>query len=129
MTCLSFLSKPVVDLHVVESLSLESLRRRVEEWAGCKGKPTDDWFPNEPQQSCEKARAAYVEKARGLCAGCPVVAECLELTLRIEAEPYVIPHGIFGGLAPWERQKLLRNRRRRVHAARTRGELAEVAQR
>jgi hypothetical protein len=38
--------------------------------------------------------------------------ECRELALRIEARPGVRSHGIWGGLAPWERRDLIRARRK-----------------
>jgi WhiB family redox-sensing transcriptional regulator len=109
----------------VTALTSDVLRHRVA-LGDCSGQGTDEWFPYEPDARHTRARGAYEERARELCAGCPVHAECLELALRAEARPYVTPHGIFGGLAPWERQNLLRSRRRRAYSARVRAERAEV---
>jgi hypothetical protein len=110
----------------VTALSSDALRHRVE-LGDCSGAQNDDWFPPEPEAKSPAARVRYEATARQLCGGCPVRAECLELALRDEARPYVMPHGIFGGLAPWERKKLNRGRRRRAHAVRVRGEIAEVS--
>jgi hypothetical protein len=69
--------------------------------------PTDDpWFP--PTQ----IKAELAERARTACIGCPVIAECREMTLRREAElPESQINGIFGALAPHERIAIIRARR------------------
>jgi len=83
----------------------------------------DDWFPAEPSAppkldprrrgAFKRARQRYEETARLLCGGCPVRMECLEYALRAEAGmPLTWIHGIFGGLAPWERARIIRYRRR-----------------
>jgi Transcription factor WhiB len=102
------------DPRPVTELSLDALTKRVIDGAGCNGKRTDDWFPYEPPEDRDKARAAYEENARKLCGGCPVVEECLERALRIEAQYNVRYIGIFGGRAPWERKAINRRRRRRA---------------
>lgn len=73
----------------------------------CSDAATDDWFPIEPTTEC--GRLAYEQEAKRRCAGCPVVNECLLLALRFESRPYVKPHGIWGGTAPWEREATLRS--------------------
>jgi len=47
-----------------------------------------------------------VERARRVCAACPVKAECLEYAL-----DYRIDHGIWGGCSERERRRILRRRR------------------
>jgi hypothetical protein len=56
-------------------------------------------------------RAAYEAVARGACSGCEVRGECLLLALRTEAKPKVTAHGIWGGYAPWERDRMRRRAR------------------
>ncbi|GAA4522841.1 hypothetical protein GCM10023191_102320 [Actinoallomurus oryzae] len=116
MASISQLPTPVdLDLSVATSLSNATLRQRIAEYGDCLEAPEpDEWFPNEP--TSEEARTAYEQTARELCADCPVIAECLERALRLEAVPYVVPHGIFGGTAPWTRRAINRNRRRRAYA-------------
>lgn len=66
----------------------------------------DPWFP------ASEVPAAMEKSARTACAGCPVLAECRELTLRQESRLSAGHiHGIFGGLAPHERIALIRARR------------------
>jgi WhiB family redox-sensing transcriptional regulator len=57
------------------------------------------WFPNNAPQARDRGRAAE------LCAGCPVLAECLELALRVPAS------GIWGGMTEFDRLQLIRGRR------------------
>jgi WhiB family transcriptional regulator, redox-sensing transcriptional regulator len=47
-----------------------------------------------------------VDRARKVCAGCPVQEECLEYALR-----YRIEHGVWGGASERERRRILRSRR------------------
>lgn len=72
----------------------------------------DDWFPHEPQTDRANERAAYEQAARELCAGCPLIAACLEQALTDEAQYGVHAHGVFGGRAPWERDSMRRFDRR-----------------
>jgi len=67
---------------------------------------SDPWFPvTELPRELEN-------QARKACAGCPVVASCLELTLRMERDLRRSEiNGCFGGRAPHERVELLRARR------------------
>ncbi len=90
------------------------LSARVGAAGNCSDECSDDWFPPEPVGSAEAARTRYEQLARQLCAGCPVQAECLELALRYEAQPRVKRHGVWGGTAPWVRQRLHRARVRRA---------------
>jgi WhiB family redox-sensing transcriptional regulator len=47
-----------------------------------------------------------VERARRICAECPVRMECLEYALE-----YRIDHGVWGGASERERRRILRSRR------------------
>lgn len=109
----------------VAELPNDELTERIVSGAACEGKVTDNWFPYEPPEHSYSARVAYERTARELCSGCPVIAECLERALRIEAQYSVQYVGIFGGRAPWERKAINRRRRRLAAAARQR--YAEVS--
>jgi hypothetical protein len=67
----------------------------------------DPWFPvGEVEEKLEVAAVAA-------CAGCPVIAECLEMTLQLEASlprPHVV--GIFGATPGYRRLQMLDDRRR-----------------
>lgn len=55
------------------------------------------------EQPSERARRE--EKAKAICGGCPVRAQCLDWALaNLERD------GIWGGLSPWERRELQRRR-------------------
>jgi len=89
------------------------LKHRTGAAGKCADRATADrWFPPDPDPRCpdEGERAAYEDYARALCAGCQVIGECLELALRDESQPDVQAHGVFGGLAPWVREALVRAR-------------------
>ncbi len=78
----------------------------------CSDSNDDRWFPAEPAVDAPAAaRREYEDRARAACLGCTVMPECRELALRIEARPGVRSHGVWGGLAPWERRGLIRARR------------------
>lgn len=90
----------------------EVLAHRVGLAGKCSDRGDDTWFPPEPRPGADAGeRAAYEDYARAACLGCAVMPECRELALRIEARPDVVPHGISGGLAPWERAAMIRARR------------------
>ena len=63
----------------------------------------DPWFP--PTQ----VEADLEALARKACGGCPVMASCLELTLRTEQRTGDFD-GLAGGLAPHERRALSKTR-------------------
>ena len=65
--------------------------------AKCRGRQPQDFFPSD---------GVGVEKARRVCADCPVKAECLEYALT-----YRIDHGVWGGASERERRRILRRRR------------------
>lgn len=100
----------------IDTLTDEQLRHRIAVAGLCADTMSDDWFPHEPSATATNGRAAYELVAREQCEGCEVKAECLILALRDESRYGVKAHGIFGGLAPWERENLARNQRRRVQA-------------
>lgn len=99
------------------------------------GANPEAWFPHEPklEETAVRdgvevdARAAYEENARQLCDGCPLAAACLEGALADEAQYGVKAHGIFGGLAPWERQAMARNTQRRAYAMTVRDDRRRTA--
>jgi WhiB family redox-sensing transcriptional regulator len=72
--------------------------------ASCRGEDSALFFaPNYFERRDEKeGREA---RAKAICAGCPVRAECLEYALRTRES-----HGIWGGLNELERRQLLRQR-------------------
>jgi hypothetical protein len=89
----------------VRALYDSVLADRIDRAGKCVGaRIPDRWIPeDEPDPQWTAAREKYETKARTLCAGCPVTAECLELALRDEARSDYPPSGIYGGRAPWER--------------------------
>jgi hypothetical protein len=95
----------------VLALSTLVLARRAGLAGKCSDCGDDTWFPPEPAAGVDAERAAYEDYAREACYGCPVLAECRELAVRIESRPGAEPHGIAGGLAPWQREPLARARR------------------
>lgn len=64
----------------------------------CRQQPPTVFFPHD---------GAGVDRARRICAGCPVLDACLEyaLTNRID-------HGVWGGTSERERKRILYQRRR-----------------
>lgn len=91
------------------------LYRRVWDAGKCTVADPESWFPTEPQpnvRTTAQARGVYERHARLLCRGCEVVGQCLELALREEAEISARNlFGIRGGLAPWERARLIAARK------------------
>lgn len=69
----------------------------------------DPWYPT--PEGGEKGAAA----ARQACLGCRVKDSCLELALRQEGALGNV-HGVRGGLAPDEREALIRARRKAVRS-------------
>jgi hypothetical protein len=66
----------------------------------------DPWFPIDVLPGKLEDRAAEA------CAGCPVIAECLEMTLRLEASlPSAHVVGIFGATPGHRRLEMLEARR------------------
>jgi WhiB family redox-sensing transcriptional regulator len=63
----------------------------------CRNYPPAVFFPSD---------GVGVERARAICATCPVVAECLEHALE-----HRIDHGVWGGCSERERRRILKRRR------------------
>lgn len=55
--------------------------------------------------------AAAVRKAKGICAGCPVLSECRDFAL---AHPGIASDGVWGGLTANERRRLAKPRPKRA---------------
>jgi WhiB family transcriptional regulator, redox-sensing transcriptional regulator len=66
----------------------------------------DEWFPLTADVARAREQAA---RAIAICAGCPVRADCLELSLRHSFG--IGAHGVWGGLVAEERRELRRRRR------------------
>jgi WhiB family redox-sensing transcriptional regulator len=74
--------------------------------AACRGEDSSLFFaPNYFERKEQKD--AREDRARAICARCPVRMDCLEYALRIRE-----PHGIWGGLNELERRNVLRARER-----------------
>lgn len=65
--------------------------------ATCRGRSPSEFFPSD---------GVGVERARRMCAECPVRLECLEYALSRR-----IDHGVWGGCSERERRRILRRRR------------------
>jgi WhiB family transcriptional regulator, redox-sensing transcriptional regulator len=78
--------------------------RSEEAWqlrAACRGPQSSVFFP--PAQFERKEdKLAREQRAKDICATCPVRQPCLTYALRIKE-----PHGIWGGLNELERRQLL----------------------
>ena len=64
-----------------------------------------------PEGERGAARRRRIERAKAICAGCPVLQQCREQSLAVR-EPY----GIWGGLSEEERASILSERRARALA-------------
>ncbi|HEX2090533.1 MAG TPA: WhiB family transcriptional regulator [Actinomycetota bacterium] len=72
--------------------------------AACRGEDTTTFFPPSEAETKEE-RVVREERAKSICARCPVRFECLEYSLTVP-ELY----GIWGGLNEQERRPLIRER-------------------
>lgn len=83
-----------------------------QERAACAGHPEPElWFPIVRGPPTEVSAAS--ERARQICAGCPVSEQCEAYVLELEG-PYEGWRGRFGiwaGLGPRARQRIARERR------------------
>lgn len=78
------------------------------EWqvfAHCRGSDPDVFFHPESERGPSRRRRE--QRAKAVCADCPVQRECLAWALRVR-EPY----GVWGGLSTSEREDLIRSVRR-----------------
>jgi WhiB family redox-sensing transcriptional regulator len=93
---------------LVQRLTDDDLWARVAGQARSAGSglDPDQWYPvsTESAQACHEAAAAIA-----VCAGCPVRAQCLELSLR---HWDIGQHGVWGGLVATDRADLRRRRAR-----------------
>lgn len=78
-------------------MGYEVWRRR----AACVGLPVALFFP-------ERDETGSLAKARQICAGCPVKAECLEMALEQNEENDIV--GIFAGTSARTRRRLRHER-------------------
>jgi WhiB family redox-sensing transcriptional regulator len=80
--------------------------------AACRGRDPNLWHAAEDagKSSIAGQRKAHAE-ALAVCDSCPVVDDCLQYAL---AQPE--RHGVWGGLVPAERRRLLRPRPRQRSA-------------
>jgi WhiB family transcriptional regulator, redox-sensing transcriptional regulator len=74
--------------------------------AACRGSDTSVFFP---------AAEADAEDAKKICASCPVADACLEHAISTRQ-----PDGVWGGLTPTERHRLIRRRQKAARKARAR---------
>jgi WhiB family redox-sensing transcriptional regulator len=72
--------------------------------ASCRAADTSVFFPESE---------AAAETAKAICAACPVREECLEHALAIRPSD-----GVWGGLTPIERHRLIRRRQKAARKAR-----------
>lgn len=79
--------------------------------AACDGYPTAWWHPGSAVMSGRAPLNQQAAKAVHICRGCPVRELCLEWALRRDADESVM-QGIWGGLLPWQRARLLKIGRR-----------------
>lgn len=104
----------------VESLDTETLAEFVDAGGDarpCQNKDPEDYFPligSKPAETGSKRYIQEQDRARRLCAGCPVLAECRELALRTRGGR----HGVWGGLSEWERTSIRAARLAEIRAAR-----------
>jgi WhiB family transcriptional regulator, redox-sensing transcriptional regulator len=69
----------------------------------CKDHPPSTFFPSD---------GVGVDRARKICANCPVQGQCLEYALENR-----IDHGVWGGTSERERRRILKRRRIAVDVA------------
>lgn len=72
------------------------------------------FFPDEQGGDSGKG-SRYAVEAKQICAGCPVVDECLEWAIAYEsgeiaAANFTASFGVYGGRTPRERRKIIRAR-------------------
>lgn len=71
------------------------------ETAACRNAPVETFFPDEQHPTPDMWVAA-----KNICAGCPHRKPCLLLALNFET-PDVHRFGVWGGLSPQERERLM----------------------
>ena len=83
---------------IVAAHSIGSAEPAWRQAARCRGVDPEVFYPTEEDEGLE---------AKEICTLCPVRAACLEYALARREK-----HGIWGGLTPRERRRVLRRRRR-----------------
>lgn len=74
--------------------------------AACKGQESKLWFADsDGAPGMSRMMWEGFEKAKLVCAQCPVSAECLDYALT-----HRIQHGIWGGKSEKERRRLVRSK-------------------
>lgn len=68
-------------------------RKRWSAYAACGGMGATLFFAN------------HMERAKAICARCPVSDDCLADALRVEPEENGMRHGVRGGMTPRERAR------------------------
>jgi WhiB family transcriptional regulator, redox-sensing transcriptional regulator len=68
----------------------------------CRNYPPEAFFPSD---------GVGVDRARKICASCPVTMQCLEYALE-----HRIEHGVWGGCSERERRRILKRRRLALEA-------------
>lgn len=93
------------------SRTVRTTIERGERWqdrAICRNTSTDDFFPDGEVGTA--AQIVYREAAK-VCSRCPVAQQCLRAAMKAEgSRPAKARFGVFGGLAPAERDALYRTR-------------------
>jgi len=87
-----------------------------EDWyddAECRGADTSVFFP---------VSEAGADEAKAICATCPVAEACLEYAVATRQ-----PEGVWGGMTPTERHRLIRRRQKAARKARAAAAAADAA--
>lgn len=71
--------------------------------AACRGTDTSNFY--HPENERGPSRVKREMRAKAICAGCPVIENCLRWALDTR-EPY----GVWGGLSPEDRESLISRR-------------------
>lgn len=82
----------------------EKIRTEWQTGAACRGADTAVFFPRTD---------ADAGAAKAICDTCPVAQDCLEWAIETRQ-----PEGVFGGLTPTERHRLVRRRQKAARKAR-----------
>ncbi len=69
--------------------------------AACREYPLETFYPERDELGASK-------QAKEICARCPVRLKCLAWILSRESQAISYAHGVCGGMAAYERQRLLR---------------------
>ena len=84
------------------NVDLNEARQRWREDARCRGLGSSLFFP-------ESEDGPEVEKAKSICAVCPVITSCLEYAKAAREE-----YGVWGGTTARERRQMRRRRHRKT---------------